>query len=94
MAAGLGGVARAPGAAAMNAAKSRASGAAASMKQSYGAGARSAFTATGGALPADPHPMPPQVGAVERLVVRPAAAAAMAALPLVPTASPRAGHKK
>ncbi|KAA8385227.1 P-type conjugative transfer protein TrbL [Acetobacter tropicalis] len=48
MAAGLGGVARAPGAAAMNAAKSRASGAAASMKQSYGAGARSAFTATGG----------------------------------------------
>jgi len=48
MAAGLGGVARAPGAAAMNAAKSKASGAAASMKQSYGAGARSAFTATGG----------------------------------------------
>ncbi|MFE8874161.1 P-type conjugative transfer protein TrbL [Acetobacter persici] len=48
MAAGLGGVARAPGAAAMNAAKSRASGAAASMKQSYGAGARGAFTATGG----------------------------------------------
>ncbi|XQZ98187.1 P-type conjugative transfer protein TrbL [Komagataeibacter rhaeticus] len=48
MAAGLGGVARAPGAAAMNAAKSKASGAAASMKQSYGAGARSGFTATGG----------------------------------------------
>ncbi|AHI24889.1 P-type conjugative transfer protein TrbL [Komagataeibacter xylinus E25] len=48
VAAGLGGVARAPGAAAMNAAKSRASGAAASMKQSYGAGARDAFTATGG----------------------------------------------
>jgi len=48
MAAGLGGVARAPGSAAMNAVKNKVSGAADSMKQSYGTGARGAFTATGG----------------------------------------------
>ncbi|GBQ62145.1 conjugal transfer protein TrbL [Ameyamaea chiangmaiensis NBRC 103196] len=48
MAAGLGGVARAPGSAAANAVKNKVSGAAESMKQSYGAGARGAFTATGG----------------------------------------------
>ncbi|MBS1062999.1 P-type conjugative transfer protein TrbL [Gluconobacter wancherniae] len=48
MAAGLGGVARAPGSAAANAVKSKMSSAATAMKQSYGEGARGAFTATGG----------------------------------------------
>ncbi|GAA3687091.1 P-type conjugative transfer protein TrbL [Acetobacter lovaniensis] len=48
MAAGLGGVARAPGSAAANAVKSKMSSAANTMKQSYGEGARGAFTATGG----------------------------------------------
>ncbi|MFT9349571.1 MAG: P-type conjugative transfer protein TrbL [Gluconobacter japonicus] len=48
MAAGLGGVARAPGSAAANAVKSKMSSAANAMKQSYGEGARGAFTATGG----------------------------------------------
>ncbi|WP_130731071.1 P-type conjugative transfer protein TrbL [Komagataeibacter xylinus] len=48
MAAGLGGVARAPGSAAANAVKSKMSSAAAAMKKSYGEGARGAFTATGG----------------------------------------------
>ncbi|GCD62828.1 conjugal transfer protein TrbL [Acetobacter pasteurianus NBRC 3280] len=48
MAAGLGGVAKAPGSAAANAVKSKMSSAATAMKQSYGEGARGAFTATGG----------------------------------------------
>lgn len=48
MAAGLGGVARAPGSAAANAVKSKMSSEANAMKQSYGEGARGAFTATGG----------------------------------------------
>ncbi|OUJ06364.1 P-type conjugative transfer protein TrbL [Acetobacter malorum] len=48
MAAGLGGVARAPGSAAANAVKSKMSSAATAMKQSYGEGARGTFTATGG----------------------------------------------
>ncbi|GBQ40449.1 P-type conjugative transfer protein TrbL [Komagataeibacter europaeus] len=48
MAAGLGGVARAPGSAAANAVKNKMSSAATAMKQSYGEGARGAFTATGG----------------------------------------------
>lgn len=48
MAAGLGGVARAPGSAAANAVKSKMSSSATAMKQSYGEGARGTFTATGG----------------------------------------------
>jgi len=48
VAAGLGGVARAPGSAAANAVKSKMSSAATAMKQSYGEGARGAFAATGG----------------------------------------------
>ncbi|NIE81486.1 P-type conjugative transfer protein TrbL [Asaia sp. As-1742] len=48
MAAGLGGVARAPASAAANAVKTKASSAASAMKESYAAGGRGAFTATGG----------------------------------------------
>ncbi|WP_342627094.1 P-type conjugative transfer protein TrbL [Nguyenibacter vanlangensis] len=48
MAAGLGGVGRAAGGAAMNAVKDKASSAASALKESYASGGRAAFTATGG----------------------------------------------